>query len=387
MNTSQVYDVIIIGAGSVGVPAAFSLAQKGVKVLVLDKNASAGQGANKAAIGGVRATHSDPAKIKVCLRSLEILKSWKDTYGQDIDWVSGGYSFLAYGEKEKETLQSLLSVQKSYGLNIDWYEKAELLEQLPGLYTEGLLGGTLSPEDGFCSNLLANHAMYQEACRLGAGFRFREEVTEFLLDKEKVYGVKTNKDTYQGKVLINAAGPQAKEVGRLLGLEHPVNPDSHEAGITEPVQEFMKPLLIDIRHFPSSANAYFYQQKTGQVIFCMTPDPPIWGFDTNETSEFLPQVSERLLAVMPRLSYLRVRRTWRGLYPMTPDGFPVVGWQKEIEGYFTAVGMCGQGFMLGPGLGEWISRMITQSELSDEDRMIAESFSPYREFSGKEALK
>ena len=387
MSTNPVYDVIIIGAGSVGVPAALSLAKKRVKVLILDKNASPGQGANKAAIGGVRATHSDPAKIKVCFRSLEILKSWKETYGQDIDWVTGGYSFLAYSEKEKETLQSLLYIQKSYGLNIDWHESPELLEVIPGLYSEGLLGGTLSPEDGFCSNLLANHAMYQEACRLGAEFRFREEVTELLIKDKRVNGVRTNKDTYYGKLLINAAGPQAKAVGRLAGLDHPVNPDSHEAGITEPVRDFLKPLLIDIRRFPGSANAYFYQQKTGQVIFCMTPDPPLWGFDTNETSEFLPLVSERLLAVMPRLSSLRVRRTWRGLYPMTPDGFPVAGWQKEVEGYFAAVGMCGQGFMLGPGLGEWISRMITQGELSEEDQMIAESFSPYREFSGKEALK
>ena len=54
------YDVIIIGAGSVGVPTSYFLAKEGMKVLVLEKNASAGQGENKAAIGGVRATHSDP---------------------------------------------------------------------------------------------------------------------------------------------------------------------------------------------------------------------------------------------------------------------------------------------------------------------------------------
>jgi hypothetical protein len=59
--------------------------------------------------------------------------------------------------------------------------------------------------------------------------------------------------------------------------------------------------------------------------------------------------------MQPRLANIRVRRTWRGLYPMTPDGFPIVGWAKEVEGYLLAVGMCGQGLMLGPGLGELLT--------------------------------
>ncbi|MCK4246172.1 FAD-binding oxidoreductase, partial [Candidatus Bipolaricaulota bacterium] len=69
------YDVIIIGAGSVGVPTALAMAQAGLKILVLDKFASEGQGSNKSAIGGVRATHSDPTKIRLSKRSLEILST------------------------------------------------------------------------------------------------------------------------------------------------------------------------------------------------------------------------------------------------------------------------------------------------------------------------
>ena len=61
--SSMVYDAIVIGAGSVGMPAAMFLAEKGLKVLCLDQFASPGQGSNKAAIGGIRATQSAPAKI------------------------------------------------------------------------------------------------------------------------------------------------------------------------------------------------------------------------------------------------------------------------------------------------------------------------------------
>src|SRR5512137_2804542 len=114
------YDVIIIGAGSVGVPSAMSLAEAGVRTLVIDRHASAGQGSNKAAIGGIRATHSDPAKIRLCLRSIEILTTWREQYGDDIEWQKGGYLFVAYREREEKILRDLLAIQKAFGLNIDW---------------------------------------------------------------------------------------------------------------------------------------------------------------------------------------------------------------------------------------------------------------------------
>jgi len=77
MTSPTHYDAIIIGAGSVGTPTAFALAQAGVRTLVIDRMPSVGQGSNKHAIGGVRATHSDPAKIRLCMRSIEIMSTWK----------------------------------------------------------------------------------------------------------------------------------------------------------------------------------------------------------------------------------------------------------------------------------------------------------------------
>ena len=167
----------------------------------------------------------------------------------------------------------------------------------------------------------------------------------------------------------------------------PVNPDSHEAGITEPVAHFLDPMVVDIRPAPGSLNYYFYQLSTGQVVFCITPSPSIWGFGRSETSAFLPMISHRIVDLMPRLASIRVRRSWRGLYPMTPDGSPLVGWAKEIEGYLMAIGMCGQGLMLGPGLGELLARVVMQDKLSAKDEEALEYLSPYRDFSTEEKLK
>lgn len=386
MAATKAFDVVVIGAGSVGAPAAMSLAEAGLKVLVLDSLPSVGQGSNKRAIGGLRATHSDPAKIRVCLRSLEVFATWEERFGDKIEWHKGGYSYVAYRPEEERTLKELLTFQKTRGLNIDWLDAAALRDVIPDLNPEGLIGGTFSPDDGNASPLLAVHAFYSRAKALGAEFRFNERVTGIDREGGRVAGVRTDKGFYAAPVVLNAAGPWAAEVAAMAGIEVPVRPDSHEGAVTEAVARFLGPMVVDIRPAAGSANYYFYQHDTGQVVFCITPSPSIWGMDVRETSSFLPMVASRMVDLIPRLKNLRVRRTWRGLYPMTPDGFPIVGWDRGLEGHLLAVGMCGQGFMLGPGLGELLARMVVGA--TDEgDRETLSYLSPYREFKGQEKLK
>lgn len=380
------YDAIVIGAGSVGTPTAMSLAEAGVRTLVLDDRASVGQGSNKTAIGGIRATHSDPAKIRLCLRSLEVFSTWQELHGDDIEWSRGGYVFVAYREREEGLLKDLLATQKQYGLDIEWLDRDGLLQVIPDLNPDPLIGGTFSPADGSASPLLSLHAFYSQARRRGAEFRFNERVIGLDLEAGRVRGVRTNKGWYAAGVVINAAGAWAAPLARMAGVGVAVKPDSHEAAITEAVAPFLKPMVVDIRPVTGSANYYFYQHATGQIVFCLTPSPSIWGEDCRETSGFLPMVARRMVDLMPRLANIRVRRTWRGLYPMTPDGFPIVGWSREAEGYLLAVGMCGQGFMLGPGLGELLARVVTRCTTESDDEILA-ILSPYRRLAGQEALK
>ncbi|MDR3576168.1 MAG: FAD-dependent oxidoreductase [Anaerolineaceae bacterium] len=387
ISRNKLYDVIVIGSGSIGTPTAMSLAQAGFRTLVVDAAASVGQGANKRAIGGIRATFSDMAKIRLCLRSLEVFSTWREQYGDDIEWVKGGYVFMAYREQEENSLKSLVQLQQSLGLNIAWLDSAGLLEIVPDLNPKDLRGGTFSPDDGNASPLLAQHAFFDHAMEYGAEFRFNEPVAEMKVENGKVVGLKTSQGEYYADVIINAAGSQARPLAQMVGIDLPVYPDSHEAGITEPVARFLNPMIVDIRPAPGSSNYYFYQHATGQIVFCITPQPNLWGEDVRETSTFLPMVTRRMVDVMPKLKNIRVRRTWRGLYPMTPDGFPIVGWSKEVEGYLLAAGMCGQGFMLGPGIAELVTRLVENCQNSSDEEILTQ-LSPYRQFQGQqETLK
>ncbi|MBD3197793.1 MAG: FAD-dependent oxidoreductase [Candidatus Lokiarchaeota archaeon] len=389
---TKTHDVIIIGAGSVGVPTALFCSKLGLKTLVLEALPSVAQGDNKHAIGGIRATHSQRAKIWTSLRSIEIFSSWKEKFGDEIDWEQGGYIFLASREREKKVLQNTVIEQKNYGLNIDYVNSDKIGSLVPGINKDYIIGGTYSPEDGHASPLLALNAFYRKAIEYGTEFKFREEVGKITNNKNDLISIQTSKGKYQAQYVVNATGARAREIGNMFDLDIPVFPESHEAGITEPVKSFFSTMVVDItpkedKIFGDSKSYYFYQTKEGQIIFCITPDPPIHGIDKSETSKFLPQISKRLINLLPRLSNIKVRRTWRGLYPMTPDGNPIIG-KTAIKGFINAVGLCGQGFMLGPGLGEIIAKLLyNENKLTSREKAILEDFSLNRDFTQEEKLK
>ncbi len=390
MKAATEFDAIVIGAGSVGNPTAYFLAREGFRTLVLDELSSSGQGQNKAAIGGVRATHSDPAKIRLCQQSIEVFSHWKETTGTDIGWKKGGYCFPAFTEKVETTIKGLLPVQKKFRLNIDWLDAEGIRKVVTGINEEGLRGGTYSPDDGQVSPLLAAESFTHEAVRLGAVYHYREPVKSLVMHGNAVVGVRTEKEEYRAPTVINASGVNASGICQMAGLDIPILPDSHEGGISAPVEQFLAPLVVDLRPGPEgkTINFYFGQDANGQIIFCYTPKVPISGTNRNSTYEFMPIIAARLVEVIPRLKNLTIRRVWRGLYPMTPDGSPVVGKAPNVEGFVLGVGMCGQGFMLGPGVGMNLASLVAHGT-PVVDREVFDLLSPSRDlYAGKkEALK
>ncbi|MFO7735219.1 MAG: FAD-binding oxidoreductase [bacterium] len=379
------YDFIITGAGSIGLPLSFYLASKGAKVAVIESHASPGQGQNKSAIGGIRATHSDPAKIRISQYSIEIVSKMKELYGMDVAWKQGGYLFPVYDLERERALKSLLEVQHKFGLDISWVDNHAVSTLVPGIKTRGLRGGTYSPGDGSAFPLKLAGAFFKLAMDAGVDFYFYEKLLSMKTEGDKITQIRTTKDIYSAGLFINAAGGNAREVGGLCGEDVQVFPDSHEAGITEPVENFFDPMVVDIRSETHSENYYFYQNREGQIVFCITPRPKMPGKDRDSTSDFLPLVTRRMLELYSRLRNIRVRRVWRGLYPMSPDGFPIVGYGEKISNYFTVGGMSGQGFMLGPGLGRILSEIFI--DRTDKYDFILKQFSPDRDFSGDEILK
>ncbi|MFA5852313.1 MAG: FAD-dependent oxidoreductase, partial [Spirochaetales bacterium] len=258
----KIYDIVIAGAGSVGVPLSWQLAERGLKVAIIDQEPSWGRGQNRAAIGGLRATHSDPAKIRICLESIKIVSTMREERGLDVEWHRGGYLYVAYDEERRSAFLKLLKLQKAAGLDIDWVGPEVVDELAPGIQKEWLLGGTFSPGDGFASPLMANTAFHKLAMDAGVDFFFDTRIEGVLMKGDMVSNLQAGGETWSAPLFINATGAEAADLASLAGLDIPVHPDCHEAGVTEPVQRFMRPMVVDIRPDSESGNYYFYQAGT-----------------------------------------------------------------------------------------------------------------------------
>ena len=387
-NDNNKFDVIVIGAGSVGNPTAYFLAKEGKRVLCIEMLPSPGQGQNKAAIGGVRATHSDPAKITLCQQSLDIFSGWQKETGVDIGYKMGGYAYPVYRDQDAEMLKSLLPIQKKFKLNIDFVDAQTMVKIVPGIQQNGLLGGTFSPNDAQVSPLMSAGSFYRVARDLGAEYHFNESVVTFIKEGNRIVGLQTDKSTYYADMTVIAAGAEAEELCKKAGVNVTILPDSHEAGISSPIQQFLDPLVVDIRPGidGKTANFYFGQNHEGQIIFCYTPSPVFPGTSRDSTSEFMPILARRMVELIPRFRNLVVRRIWRGLYPMSADGIPIVGKPAKVEGLILGVGMCGQGFMLGPGVAiNLCSEIIHGKPIIDQE--VWDSLSPDRDFSAAKVEK
>ena len=219
---------------------------------------------------------------------------------------------------------------------------------------------------------------------LDVEFKFKEIVKNFSIEHNKIKSIITNKDEYETTWVINAAGISASKIGSLVELDLPIYPELHKAGITESVrssEHFTKPLVVDIRSVPDCNNFYFFQNQKGQIEFTISPTHKTPGYDDIE-----PIFSERIEMLRPDFKTLKILRKRAGAYPMTPDGIPIVGTVDSIEGFINAVGLCGQGFMLGPGVGQLISKIIT-NKLTETDKEVLEGLSLNRDFNQPEALK
>jgi sarcosine oxidase subunit beta len=183
------------------------------------------------------------------------------------------------------------------------------------------------------------------------------EVTDIQINNGKVQSVTVKDGTvFYAPIIVNTAGPWAKMIGKMAGVTLDVEPDRHEALITEGVQYEGIPMLVDYR----ADGGYFVQRISGQFIGCFTPEKKVPGFDTGSTLDFLVEMSRRMCRLIPSMENVAVLRQWAGSYCMTPDGNPIVD-KTNVEGLFCSVGMCGHGFMLGPALGKYLAQYITQS--------------------------
>ncbi len=372
------FDAVIIGGGIVGLSIGYHLTRKGQKVIVIEKKYT-GSGSTGRCIGGIRMQFSTEASIRLMQESMAHFKKMEEDFGFSVEFLAGGYLFLAHSDEKLRAFREVMKIQKKLGLNVRDITPEECEKLVPGINTEGLKGGVYSPDDGQAYPFKVLRGYINGIRQNGSVVRIFSEVTGIKFSDGSVSGVELgNGEIIESPVVVNAAGPWAAEVGKMAGVDLPIFPEEHEALISDRYDHLFDPMVVDYR----PDGCYFQQMATGQIIGCYTPVPNKPGKQTSSSSEFLLEMSKRTSRLIPKLNDLNVIRHWGGSYSMTPDGSPIID-RTGVKGFYIAAGMSGHGFMFGPAIGKFLAQIITEGTYPYE----WDEFKLDRNFSRQEIMK
>lgn len=348
-------DVVVIGGGVVGCSTAYNLAKLGAgKVVVLEKSYLA-SGATGRCGAGMRMQWGSETNCLLSRESVRMLSNLAERLDVDVDieFTQNGYLLPAYTEKMAEQFKKNLMVQKEIGIPARWVTPEESLELVPILNTKGMIGSTYCAEDGHCNPFKVTEAYAQAAKKLQVEIYTETEVQGIVTKNGKIIAVRTNKGDIQTDTVVNAAGGYAKKVGRMAGIELPIFPERHEILVTEPVEPTMGPMVMSFYH-----NLYCQQSPHGSFIMGIGhPDEPE-GYDIKSSWQFLCDMAERVVEILPPLAGLNIVRQWAGLYDMCPDRTPILGNSPNLSRFYTAAGFSGHGFMISPITGQLMAEMV-----------------------------
>jgi FAD-dependent oxidoreductase domain-containing protein 1 len=197
----------------------------------------------------------------------------------------------------------------------------------------------------------------KRAKKLGVEYLY-EEVTGIDVERKRIEGVSTDKGNHIGcGIVVNAAGPYASVVGKMAGIDLPVDPVRRMAYVFDPQIKFDYdlPLVID------TDGLLYFRHETGKTILIgrsIPDEPPGFNFEWDRDyymDVVWPQVAERI----PAFESAKLIRGWAGLYAVNRmDGNAIVGELGDIEGLYGAVGFSGHGLQQSPAIGKCLSELI-----------------------------
>lgn len=343
-----------------GCSVAWHLARHGLtNVVLLEREPQLATGSTGKNAGGVRHQFSHPANIELSKESIAMMARFEEVTGTPIDFHQDGYLFLLSRAAHVETFRRNVALQQRLGVDVRWVTNDEARELAPGLDLTGVKGATYCPQDGVADPNGVTMGFAKGAQAAGVEIVREVELTGVRLAANRVAEVRTTKGSIATPVLVNATGPWAKSIGRMLGVDVPVEPERRHIFIATPPAggwggrvPASKILVIDFE-----TSFYFHREGAGLLFGMGDPDERP-GFDITVRWDFLPKVTEAAIQRLPVLADAAVSHAWAGLYEMTPDHNPIIGPSTDVEGFYTIAGFSGHGFQHAPAAGRILADLI-----------------------------
>jgi sarcosine oxidase subunit beta len=308
--------VVIAGAGAIGASIAYHLSQHGATDVVLCDVGDVASGATGKAMGGVRQQFSTAAEVRLTQASIRFFERLGPPF-----FLQVGYLFLATTEKGLRDLEERRELQASLGVPVERVEPSFV----PEVNGDDVLGAAFCRTDG-CADPPA--------------------VARWLVDASNVpVRSRTDAVELERDVLVIACGPWSAEVAARVGVELPVRPLCRqllETGSLDLPESL--PMTIE------AETGFHFRRRADRLVLAMVDAEPRWGFDEVVDETVFDDRLARLAHRYPDAAGTTIDRAWAGLYDMTPDAHPIIGWVGD--GVYAACGFSGHGFMQSPAVGE-----------------------------------
>jgi glycine oxidase len=344
-------EVVVIGAGVVGLAAARALADRGARVQVVDGVAIGAEASSAAA--GMLAPQAEtqegspllPLALRARDRHLELAPELERETGIAVGLSQTGLLEVAFTEEDERALASRAAWQRARGLPVESLGPAEVRALEPCLSAAARGGLSLAGDRRLDSRLLVR-ALASSATARGVRILTGRPVAALLSASGRITGVRVGGDTIAASAVVNAAGAWA---GALPGDPSPPP--------VEPVRGQL--VAFDVAPAPfrrvvASPRGYLVPRPDGRLIAGSTAERV--GYDRSVTAAGLRAVLGIALELAPSLADARVAETWAGLRPGTPDGLPVIG-AGALAGLWHAGGLYRNGILLGPLVGELVAAL------------------------------
>ena len=352
-------DVVIVGGGIVGISTAYhlKLADRGLQVVVLDKGLLA-EGSTGLSVGGFRQQFSLAANIRLSQESLRQMELAMRQAPDAIQLHRIGYLFVT---SEATTWRGMLesaALQMRCGVAVEVLDQAAIKQRWPYLRTTDLAGGIFGPRDGYTDPYQVAMVFARAGREMGVCFKERSEVGGIGIRGDRIASVRSREGNISCGALVNAAGPWAGRVAEMAGLSIPVLPYRRQVFSlrTDDLLPRPVPMVIDL-------DRRFYFRGDGEgVLTGMSDLNEPSSFNTHVDLDFRDRVVEQLLHRVPGLGQARIHRSWAGLYAVTPDENPIIGFLGGPKGFWGAMGFSGHGFQHGPAAGKILSELILSGQ-------------------------
>uniref|UniRef100_A0A8D1BN98 Dimethylglycine dehydrogenase, mitochondrial n=1 Tax=Sus scrofa TaxID=9823 RepID=A0A8D1BN98_PIG len=369
-------ETVIIGGGCVGVSLAYHLAKAGMKDVVLLEKSELTAGSTWHAAGLTTYFHPGINLKKIHYDSIKLYEKLEEETGQVVGFHQPGSIRIATTPVRVDEFKYQMTRTGWHATEQYIIGPEKIQEMFPLLNMNKILAGLYNPGDGHIDPYSLTMALAAGARKYGALLKYPAPVTSLKPRSDGTWDVETPQGSMRANRIVNAAGFWAREVGQMIGLEHPLIPVQHQYVVTSTIPE-VKALKRELPVLRDLEGSYYLRQERDGLLFgpyesqekmklqdswVTSGVPPGFGKELFESD--LDRIMEHVEAAMEMVPVLKkadIINIVNGPITYSPDILPMVGPHQGVRNYWVAIGF-GYGIIHAGGVGKYLSDWILHGE-------------------------